>query len=208
VSSKTIPGSERVQVVTQDQIERDALTLYIDEDGSDVRLFASSTDEGEGFPFRAGDEIPVPEESGLFSSHYADGLWMETVGNDATAVQVLKGVALRRNPRRRNVVEGTDGVLTTSTVGSIETDNYTLGDGFDFDGGSYPYSVDPTATIQELVITTAGNVEAEITTDGGSTFTLPLAGGSGAFDKWSIASVTFRDPENTGARLAGGWAGE
>ncbi|WP_058826726.1 hypothetical protein [Haloferax sp. Q22] len=105
-------------------------------------------------------------------------------------------------------VRGSGGILATSTQGTVETDNYAHGDAFDFDGSAYPYTLNPAETIQELVITTSGNVIARITTTGGDTFDLPLASGAGSFDKWEIDSLEFRDPNGTTSRIAGGWAGE
>lgn len=98
--------------------------------------------------------------------------------------------------------------VATSTAGTVETDNYPNGDAFEDDGSGYPVAVNPADTIQELTITTAGDVYARITTTGGDTFDLALAGSIGVWDKWEIDSVEFRDPKGTGARIAGGWAGE
>ncbi|RDZ65875.1 hypothetical protein C5B90_05865 [Haloferax sp. Atlit-12N] len=105
-------------------------------------------------------------------------------------------------------VRGSGGTLATSTQGTVETDNYAHGDGFDFDGSAYPYTLNPAETIQELVLTKTGNIDMEVTTTGGDTFTIPLAGNVGSFDKWEIDTVTFRDPDATASTLAGGWAGE
>ncbi len=106
-------------------------------------------------------------------------------------------------------VRGSSGnPVGVSSIGSLETNDYDEGDGFDFDGSAYPYSINPAETIKELVVTTSGDVVAEITTISGTTFELPLAGGSGSFDRWNIDSVKFRDPNATGERVAGGWAGE
>jgi hypothetical protein len=93
-------------------------------------------------------------------------------------------------------------------TGSLETNDYDYGDGFDFDGSAYPYQLNPAEVIHELIVTQAGDVDAEITTTGGDTFTLRLNGRTGAFDRWNIDSVTFQDPRATGASLSGGWAGE
>jgi hypothetical protein len=105
-------------------------------------------------------------------------------------------------------VRGTGGTLATNTSGTVETDNYAHGGSVSDGAPTYPVSMNPAATIQELNIIEAGDVEAEITTTGGDTFTLRLYGGAGSFDKWEIDSVTFRDPRGTGAALVVGWAGE
>lgn len=93
-------------------------------------------------------------------------------------------------------------------TGSLETNDYDYGDAFDFDGSAYPYSINPAETIHELSITTSGDIIARITTNGGDTFDLPLAGGTGTWDRWNIDSVEFRDPKGKTTRIAGGWAGE
>lgn len=107
MSTKAIPADERAQVVTQDLLEDDAVTIRAEEDGPDMRIYGSEDDEGEGIPFRSDDEIPIPEEEGFFGgSSFADGLWIETEGSEAGTVTVLKGVALRRNTRRDARVSG------------------------------------------------------------------------------------------------------
>jgi hypothetical protein len=106
-------------------------------------------------------------------------------------------------------VGGTGGEpIRTNAGGVLEVDNYGDGGAFDHDGSAYPYTLDPEQTIQELIITTAGDIVARITTVEQDTFDLPLAGARGAFDKWEIESVEFRDPNATASRIAGGWAGE
>lgn len=105
-------------------------------------------------------------------------------------------------------VRGSGGTLRTNASGVMETDNYPNGAAFDNDGSAYPYSLNPAETIQELNITSAGDIVARITTTGGDTFDLALAGTTASFDKWEIDSIEFRDPNATGARIAGGWAGE
>lgn len=105
-------------------------------------------------------------------------------------------------------VRGSGGTLRTAATGVMETDNYSHGGAFDEDGTTYPVEINPAETIQELTITQAGDVDAEITTTGGDTFALRLHGGVGVWDKWEIDSVTFRDPRGTNATVSGAWAGE
>lgn len=92
--------------------------------------------------------------------------------------------------------------------GSIETNDYDYGDAFDHDGSAYPYEINPAETIQELIITEAGDVVARITTVGGDTFDFRLRGSNGAFNRWNIDKVVLRDPQGTAAPISGGWAGE
>jgi hypothetical protein len=98
--------------------------------------------------------------------------------------------------------------VSVGQTGSLETNDYDHGAGFDHDGTSYPYDVNPARVIHELILTQAGDVDAEITTTGGDSFTLRLRGATGTFDRWNIDAVTFSDPRGTGAALSGGWAGE
>jgi hypothetical protein len=93
-------------------------------------------------------------------------------------------------------------------TGSLETNDYDYGDGFDFDGSAYPYSLNPARVIHELIVTQAGDIQAEIITTGGDNIPLRLAGATGTFDRWNIDKVVFSDPRGTGAALSGGWAGE
>lgn len=115
-------------------------------------------------------------------------------------------------PGRPEFVQGVGGVDSTqidaNISSTVETDNYHNGDGFDYDGSAYPYSVDPSETIHELVITDAGHVTAEIVTKTGDVVALPLAGNIGCWNHWAIDSITFKDPDGTNAPLSGGWAGE
>lgn len=91
---------------------------------------------------------------------------------------------------------------------SVQTDTYPNGAGFDFDGTSYPYTVDPAATIQVLKLTQTGDIIAEMTLASGDVFTLNLRGTIGVIDDMEINSVEFQDPEGTEAAVSGGWAGE
>lgn len=105
----------------------------------------------------------------------------------------------------RTVTGGTGRPVSTSAEGTVETDNYPTGDAFDLSGGSLPVTIDPPATMQEIVITASGDdTVLRITTTGGATFDLPLNGGTGTFDKWSIDILEVRGS----ADVAGGWAGE
>lgn len=101
-----------------------------------------------------------------------------------------------------------DPISTSASNGSVETNNYDEGGTIDEDGSAYNYTVDPTETIQELIITECGNIDAEITTTSGTTFTIPLRGATLALDTVSIDSVVFKDPNGTSAALYGAWVGE
>ncbi len=84
-------------------------------------------------------------------------------------------------------------------TGSLETNDYDIGNSFDVT--TYPLSINPSETIQEfIVIQTGDDIEATITTNGGSVFTIPLVGSSAAFNHWNIDSVELQDPNGTGQR--------
>lgn len=108
-------------------------------------------------------------------------------------------------------VRGTGGTpVQTTAAGSIQTDNYPAGDGFEYDGSDYPYSFSATDidAIQELLFTEAGDIDMEIETVQGDTFSVRLANTVGRWQSWEIQSVTFSDPRGTGAELYGAWGGE
>lgn len=106
-------------------------------------------------------------------------------------------------------VRGSDSEpVGVSGMGSLETNDYDRGGSFDDNGTNYPVEVNPAATIHELIVVEAGDVDMTITTTGGDTFTIRLRGTTGAYDRWNIDSVTFSDPRGTAAPITGGWAGE
>jgi hypothetical protein len=105
-------------------------------------------------------------------------------------------------------VRGSGGILRTAATGVVETDNYSHGGHFDETGSNYPVTVDPAETIQELNITSAGDIIAELHTTGGDTIPFPLAGTVGSYEKWELNKVVFKDPNGTQAPIRGGWAGE
>ena len=99
--------------------------------------------------------------------------------------------------------------ISTTAASAFEIDKYREGAVFDFDGSAYDYSVDPTETIQELLITVAPSSELDITTRSGTTIEgFPLNGATLALNTIEIDSVTFKDPNSTTARVAGMWVGE
>lgn len=152
-----------------------------------------------------------PGEEGELEVHRSDGRIFahNPTENANTAVMSVRKTNFSLIKRSTTVVSGGGGhPIQTTTTGTVQTDNYDYGDAFDYDGSAYPYTIDPAATIQELVITDAGGIDAEITTEQGDTFTLPLAATVGSWEGWEIDIVTFRDPAGTTARIAGGWAGE
>lgn len=195
--TKTIPGDERVQVLTPDLLEKDAFTIRAAEGGPDMRIFGSETDEGDGFPFRSDDEIPIREEDGFGGVENADGIWIETEGSDAGQVEVLKGIPLTRNVRREVEVAAT-----------VSSNTYPAGD--DFDTGAsdtFPIELTNDGRIEEILLPIVeGEVVVEIKTAGGDTVSLPVTQPS-SIDSYSCTKVTINDGGTT-PRVAGGWAGE
>jgi hypothetical protein len=116
-------------------------------------------------------------------------------------------------PEFSRTVTGDQGsAVRTAEDGSIATDNYPYGGGFDFDGSAYPYTIDTAntqaATFQEIYLTDADDIDMTIKTALGDTFTIPIKGTIGSWDGFEIDTVTFEDPNGTAAALSGGWAGE
>lgn len=108
-------------------------------------------------------------------------------------------------------VRGTGGVLSTTTQGTVQTDNFGHGGGILVDpsaGDSYPVAVNPAGVIHEFSVLSAGDVDVEVHTTGGDVFTLRLDGATGAWDHWDIDKLVISDPRSTGALFSGGWAGE
>lgn len=106
-------------------------------------------------------------------------------------------------------VRGSDGTpVATSATGTIETDNYDRGIGIDEDGTTYPVEINPPWTIQIVWFTQIGDVVAEITTDSGDEFEVPLRGGVGVIDWIEIDSLRLTDPRNTQAAVSGAVGGD
>ena len=107
-------------------------------------------------------------------------------------------------------VRGSSGrPISTSESGSMQTDNYEAGDAFDAAGG-YPVTIEATDinAIQEILLFEAGDIDVEIQTIQGQTFTIRLHKTVGEIDTWEIQQATFSDPRGTGAALSGAWGGE
>lgn len=99
-----------------------------------------------------------------------------------------------------------------SNAGALETDNYREGGTVEIGNGTntYPHTVDPSELIEELVITETGTeIRADMTTSSGTTLNgVPLRGATLASNFLELDSVTFKDPNDTGAATFGFWAGE
>jgi len=98
--------------------------------------------------------------------------------------------------------------IVAGTVNADVRMTYDRGDSLDVDGSAFPYSFAPTETIEELLIHSVGaEIDIEVTTEGGATFTFPVDGPA-VFNRWRIDSVKFQDPNNNSPALAASWAGE
>lgn len=105
--TKTIPKDKRVQLVSQDLLEDAALTIRNSETGADASVYGAKDAEGAGFPLRSDDEwaIRSSEEYEFGESRSTDGIWVETDTSNTTTIQVIKGVAVERNVRRKQSVD-------------------------------------------------------------------------------------------------------
>lgn len=193
-----VPPGETKELVSGDESPIDN---YLSITGANAYL--GRTPEQARAEFR-----PAPrDDRGRLRTEPDESVWVhapETNTADVTIVRDAAGFFWDREPREVVRAAGRNGEAVATTVkGSIETDNYSRGEGFDFDGSAYPYSLDVGFGVEVLQITTAGDVVADVTTDTGDVVEVPLAGGSGVIDFLSISSVTFRDPNGTSARVAG-----
>lgn len=103
-------------------------------------------------------------------------------------------------------VRGSGGVLSTAATGTVETDNYATGGDFSLSGGD---ELNPAATIQELTVTRIDKaLVLKLHTTGGDTIDYPHQGGTFVHDKVQIDSIEVKDPNSTGATIAGIWVGE
>jgi hypothetical protein len=97
--------------------------------------------------------------------------------------------------------------VSVGQTGSLETNDYDNGDAFDASGADLPLAVNPAETIHELIVTRSPDDGfVEIHTVGGDVLDLPLAGGTGSFDRWNIDKIVLKS--SSGGRISGGWAGE
>ncbi|WP_115863373.1 hypothetical protein [Halorussus litoreus] len=117
----------------------------------------------------------------------------------------------RENSR---TIRGTNGIVATSTTGVIQTNNYDVGGSFAVnpnEGDTYPTTFDPAGfTIQFLkVLETGTAIRMDITTKTGDQIEDVQLRGA-AFEEESIEmdSVTFKDPDGTGAPTFGYYSGE
>jgi hypothetical protein len=140
----------------------------------------------------------LPLRSGAIYSGEIDrfeALYARSQTDLASTVRVVPNVRIDGSNER---------AVSVST--NVQTDTYTRGD--DFDTSTYPFTISPQETIQELLISIlAAEIEIELTTTDGDIITIPVSGPS-TIDTYKIDSVTFNDPQNNVARVAGAWAGE
>lgn len=106
-----------------------------------------------------------------------------------------------------------DSPISTTQTEAFEVDNYDIAEGINFEpslaGEAYPVTYDPAFTIQELILTDVGDVEMEATTVSGDTVSrFMLKSANLAMDTLSLDSVTFKDPNSTGAPIYGLMVGE
>jgi hypothetical protein len=99
-------------------------------------------------------------------------------------------------------------IVTEGTLDTTTQTTYPNGGVVNEDGSAYPYTLDPSETIEELIIQDVDpDVDVVITTTGGDTFTLPVSE-RGVFNRWQIETVEFKDPTGTAASVGAVWGGE
>ncbi len=105
--------------------------------------------------------------------------------------------------------DGTRGQPANANLQRETARGFTRGAGFDTnDSASFPISVSPSATVTEILLPVVGaELQLSITTTAGDVVSIPLTGPS-VIDTWRVDSFEITDPNNSGARVAGAWAGE
>jgi hypothetical protein len=89
---------------------------------------------------------------------------------------------------------------------NVKTGSYPRGD--DFDTSTYPVTISPGETIQQLLLSIVGaEIAVEVTTTDGDVITLPVDSKT-VLDSYDMDAITIKDPNNNTARVAGSWAGE
>jgi hypothetical protein len=124
---------------------------------------------------------------------------------------------VRGEPLRARAVSGT-ATVSADEVGffwdnnAVNVDASVSVGGFEsgaiVDGPKYPETFDPPGdvyVIEAPIIET--EVELEITTTAGDTFTLPIDSAA-SITSYRIDTFTVKNPANAGARVVVGWAGE
>jgi hypothetical protein len=186
MAEETVPGDEWVELVPSNF--EDDYSVVVE----DAPIYLYPGDK----PAQPVAGLPLRE--GAIQSGQLDrltALWGRSQTDVNASVRVVPNIRIDGSNER---------AVTVQTA--VQTDTYERGD--QFDSSSYPITLDPAETIQHVLLSVVNaEVAVEITTTDGDVVTLPIDTRS-SIDSYTAEKVVIRDPNNSGARTAGGWAGE
>lgn len=184
--SRNVPGDEWVELVPS-TLEDDYSVVVED---APIYLYPGDKPARPvaGLPLRAG-----AIQSGQLDRGVA--LWGRSQTDVDASVRVVPNIRIDGSNER---------AVTVST--SVQTDTYDRGD--EFDTSTYPITLDPDETIQQVLLSIVNTeVDVEITTIDGNVVTVPFDTRS-TITSYSAEKVVIKNPADATARTAGGWAGE
>ncbi|GAB3315239.1 hypothetical protein [Haloplanus salinarum] len=184
--SRNVPGDEWVELVPS-TLEDDYSVVVED---APIYLYPGDkpAQPVAGLPLRAG-----AIQSGELDRGVA--LWGRSQTDVDASVRVVPNIRIDGSNER---------AVTVST--SVQTDTYDRGG--DFDTSTYPITIDPAETIQQVLLSIVNTeVDVEITTEDGDVVTIPVDSKS-TIDSYSADEVAIQNPTDATQRVAGGWAGE
>jgi hypothetical protein len=186
VPERTVPGDEWVELIPE-TLEDDYSIIV-----KDAPVYLAPGDE---------PAVPVkglPIQSGAIQSGELDrgiALWGRSQVDTPASVRVVPNIRIDGSNER---------AVTVSA--NVKTGSYPRG--ASFDTSTYPVTISPGETIQQLLLSIVGaEIAVEVTTTDGDVITLPV-NSSAVIDSYDVESIQIQDPNNSGARVAGSWAGE
>lgn len=183
---RTVPGDEWVELIPE-TLEDDYSIIV-----KDAPVYLAPGDE-PAVPVRG-----LPIQAGAIQSGELDrgvALWGRSQVDTPASVRVVPNIRIDGSNER---------AVTVST--NVKTGSYPRG--ASFDTSTYPVTISPGETIQQLLLSIVGaEIAVEVTTTDGDVITLPVDSKT-VLDSYDMDSITIKDPNNNTARVAGSWAGE
>lgn len=185
--SRSVPSDEWVELVPE-TLEDDYSVVVEDVAPIYVHPGSKPAQPVAGLPLRAGSI-----QSGKLDRGVA--LWGRSQTDVDGSARVVPNIRIDGSNER---------AVSVST--SVQTDTYSRGDSFD--GPALPYTINPTETVEQLLLSIVGaEIDVEVTTVDGDVVTIPVDTKT-TLDSYSAETVVLRDPGGNAPRVAGGWAGE
>jgi hypothetical protein len=186
VATKNVSSDEWVELVPSNA--EDDYSIVVEEQS--IYLFVGDK------PARPVAGLPL--RNGAIYSLEADrfeGIYARAQGDVDASVRTVPNLRIDGSNER---------AVTVST--SVQTDTYDRG--ADFDRSTYPITLDPDETIQQVLLSIVlTEVDVEVTTTDGDVVTIPVDSKT-VLDSYSAEKVVIKNPDDATARTAGGWAGE